>query len=70
MRSTALWRWVQDIRRKVGLGSRGQLDTTCGLYFLDAHAPHEHEIPGLEGGTKPPGWARCAGCAVGEEGAV
>lgn len=58
-------------RRKVGLGSKGQPDTTRGLYFLDAHAPHEHEVPGHEGGTKPLGWTRCAGCAVGgEEGTV
>lgn len=67
----ALWRWVQGGPEKTGRGSRGQLDTICVLYSLDAHGPHEHKVPGPEGGTKAPGWAGGAGRTVGgEEGTV
>lgn len=71
MRSTTLWRWVQDDQKESGLREQRAAGHHPWLYFLDAHAPHEHEVPGHEGGTKPLGWTRCAGCAVGgEEGTV
>lgn len=58
-------------RRRTGTGNTEQLDTTFGLYFLDAYGPHEHKVPEHGGCTEPTRWACYTGCAVGgEEGSV
>lgn len=60
-----------DQKEETGIGSRKQLDTTFGLYSLDARGPHEHKVPEHGGCTEPTRWVRNTGCAAGgEEGAV